>query len=43
MELKKMNESIYYSENVKETDRPVLGYVVGVNFSLREFNKYSRL
>ncbi|MEK4234854.1 MBL fold metallo-hydrolase [Paenibacillus sp. FSL H7-0714] len=34
MELKKINESIYYLENVRETDRPVLGYVVGENFSI---------
>lgn len=34
MELKKLNESIYYSESVRETDRPVLGYVLGRNFSI---------
>lgn len=34
MKLKKINESIYYLENVRETDRPVLGYVVGENFSI---------
>lgn len=34
MELKKINESNYYLENVRETDRPVLGYVVGENFSI---------
>lgn len=34
MELKKINESIYYLENVRETDRPILGYVVGENFSI---------
>lgn len=34
MELKKLNESTYYSESVRETDRPVLGYVSGKNFSI---------
>lgn len=34
MELKKINESIYYLENVRETDRPVLGYVLGESFSI---------
>jgi glyoxylase-like metal-dependent hydrolase (beta-lactamase superfamily II) len=34
MELKQISESIYYLENVRETDRPVLGYVAGENFSI---------
>ncbi|GGH10233.1 MBL fold metallo-hydrolase [Paenibacillus segetis] len=34
MELKKINDSIYYLEHVRETDRPVLGYVLGENFSI---------
>ncbi|MEK3771547.1 MBL fold metallo-hydrolase [Paenibacillus sp. FSL R5-0887] len=34
MELKKINDSIYYLESVRETDRPVLGYVVGDSFSI---------
>ncbi|WP_052675715.1 hypothetical protein [Paenibacillus sp. IHBB 10380] len=34
MELKKINKCIYYLESVRETDRPVLGYVLGENFSI---------
>lgn len=35
MELKKINDSIYYLESVRETDRPVLGYVLGDSFSFQ--------
>jgi glyoxylase-like metal-dependent hydrolase (beta-lactamase superfamily II) len=34
MELKKINDYVYWLENERETDRPVLGYVLGKNFSV---------
>ena len=34
MKLKKLTERIYYSECDSEVDRPVLGYVLGDNFSV---------